>query len=220
MINKKEDRRIRRTRKLLQDALIQLLRQKPFAKIQIKEIVDVADVSRPTFYHHFETKEELLFSHMDDLFEKIREAVFGDIEDGNTVDFPQLLITSFEQWQLHSEALQWVLQVENKDLLIAALHTHIEMLRQEFERVVPPATYLPEFEAYTSNFFAGGLYMLLKIWIDNGMQESAETMGNLTYLLMSNEIFRIRFDQLQDGIDLEQRQQEIQTLLASHQKSS
>ena len=220
MTEKKKDRRIRRTRKLLQDALIQLLRQKPLAKIQIKEIVEVADVARPTFYQHFETKEQVLFSHVDDVFEKIRQTVFVDMEYGDTLDLRQLLITSFEQWHLHHEALQWVLQVDNKDLLIAALHTHIEMLRQEFERVVPPATYLPEFEAYTSNFFAGGLYMLLKMWIDNGMQESAETMGTFTYLLMSNEIFQMRFDRPQDGIDLEQRQQEIQTLLASRQKSS
>ncbi|MEM7344029.1 MAG: TetR/AcrR family transcriptional regulator [Chloroflexota bacterium] len=206
MTEKKKDRRIRRTRKLLQDALIQLLRQKPLAKIQIKEIVEVADVSRPTFYQHFETKEQLLFSHVDDVFEEIRQAVFVDREDGDMPDLRQLMITSFKQWQLHQEAMQWVLQVDNKDLLIAALHTHIEMLRQEFERVVPPTTDLPELEAYMSNFFAGGLYMLLKMWINNGMQESAETMGAFTFLLMSNEIVQARYNRPQEGINFEQRQ--------------
>ena len=141
------------------------------------------------------------------------------MDNGDTIDFRQLLITSFQQWQLHHEAMQWVLQVDNKDLFIDALHSHIEMLRQEFERVVQPSTELSEFEAYTSNFFAGGLYMLLKIWIDNGMQESAETMGTLSYLLMSNEIFHMRFDHLYDGSDLEQRQQKIQTLLTLIQKT-
>lgn len=216
---KKTDRRIRRTRKLLQDALILLLRQKPLAKIQIKEIVEVADVARPTFYQHFQTKEQLLFSHIDELFENISQAVFVEMDNEDTLDFRQLLITSFQQWQLHHEAMQWVLQVDNKDLFIAALHSHIEMLRQEFERVVQPSTELSEFEAYTSNFFAGGLYMLLKIWIDNGMQESAETMGTLSYLLISNEIFYMRFDHLYNGSDLEQRQQKIQTLLRLIQKT-
>ena len=203
MINKREDRRIRRTRKLLQDALIELLRQKPLAKIQIKEIVEVADVSRPTFYHHFETKEELLFSHMDDVFEKIREAVFGNIEDGDAIDFSQLLITSFEQWQLQSEALQWVLQVDNKDLLIAALHTHIETLRHEYEKGVSPVALPPQFDKYAANFISGGLYMLLKNWIDNGLQESAETMGTIAYLLISSELFQMRFGHLQEGIGVE-----------------
>ncbi|MEM7348434.1 MAG: TetR/AcrR family transcriptional regulator, partial [Chloroflexota bacterium] len=73
---KKEDRRVRRTRKLLQIALISLLRRKLLAKIQIKEIVEEADVSRTTFYQHFETKEELLFSLMDDVFEKIHRVIF------------------------------------------------------------------------------------------------------------------------------------------------
>ncbi|MEM7537792.1 MAG: TetR/AcrR family transcriptional regulator [Chloroflexota bacterium] len=215
MTYKKEDRRIRRTRKLLQDALIQLLRQKPLAKIQIKEIVDVADVSRPTFYHHFETKEELLFSHMDDVFEEIRRAVFVDMADGDTVDFLQLLITSFKQWQLHSEALQWVLQVENKDLLIAVLHTHIETLRHEYEKVVPSVTIQPQFGAYAGHFISGGLYMLLKSWIDNGLQESAETMGTLAYLLISSELFQMRYSHLQEGIGGEQRRSEFEKVRAS-----
>ncbi len=198
MTEKKQDRRVRRTRKLLQNALIHLLRQKPLAKIQIKEIVEVADVARPTFYQYFETKEQLLFSHVDDVFEEIRQAVFIDREEGNAPDLRQLMITSFKQWQLHQEAMQWVLQVDNKDLLIDALHTHIEMLRQEFERVVPPTTDLPELEAYMSNFFAGGLYMLLKMWINNGMQESAETMGTFTFLLMSNEIVQARYGEVSE----------------------
>ena len=111
-MTKKKDRRIRRSRKLLQEALIQLLSQKPLAKIQIKEIVDVADVSRPTFYQHFETKEKLLFSLIDDLFERVGAAVFDNVSQREIADMYALLLATYEQWLLHSEELQWVFQNE------------------------------------------------------------------------------------------------------------
>ena len=184
---RKEDRRIRRTRKRLQEALIYLLRRKLLAKIQIKEIVEEADVSRTTFYQHFETKEQLLFSLIDDLFEKIHSEVFDAKENGNeAIDILQLLTSSFEQWRYHSEQLKWVLQVENKDLLIAALRIHVESLKQEVDKHIPPNPAFQAYDRYEFSFVSGGLYMLLKEWIDNGMQEPAEEMGKISLILLGN----------------------------------
>ncbi|MEM8861059.1 MAG: TetR/AcrR family transcriptional regulator [Chloroflexota bacterium] len=183
---KKQDRRIRRTRKLLQDALIYLLRRKPLAKIQIKEIVEEADVSRPTFYQHFETKEKLLFSLMDDVFEKIHSVIFLGREDGEDFDVIQFLAASFRQWRLHSEELRWVLQVENKDLFIAALRVHVEALKQEAAKYLKPNPAFQPYDEYEFSFVSGGLYMLLKNWISNGMQESDEEMGKIAFVLLGN----------------------------------
>ena len=183
---KKEDRRVRRTRKLLQNALINLLRQKLLAKIQIKEIVEEADVSRTTFYQHFDSKEQLLFSLIDDLFEKIHTVVFQERESGDDFDILQLLTSSFEQWLLHSEELRWVLQVDNKDLLIATLRVHIETLKQEVDKHITPNPAFRVYDEYGFSFISGGLYMLIKDWINNDMRESAETMGKITLLLLSN----------------------------------
>ena len=183
---KREDRRVRRTRKLLQSALIQLLRKKPLSKIHIKEIVEVADVSRPTFYQHFDTKEKLLFSHFDDLIETIHEVVFAQAKEDETVDMLRLLTVSYEQWQLHNEELQWVLQVENKDLLIASLYTHFAALKSELDKHEPLHESSFVYEEYILGFVSGGAYMLLKMWLGNGMRESAAEMARLTSLLLHN----------------------------------
>ncbi|MEM8858006.1 MAG: TetR/AcrR family transcriptional regulator [Chloroflexota bacterium] len=182
----KDDRRVRRTRKLLQDALIRLIRRKPLAKIQIKEIVEEADVSRSTFYKHFETKEQVLFSLIEDLFEKVRTTVFDEEKSEEGFNILQLLTLSYEQWLMYSEELKWVLQVENKDLLIGALRTHIEMLKNEVDKHFPASSKLRAYEDHVISFVSGGVYMLVKNWISNGMQESAETMGKITFLLIDN----------------------------------
>jgi AcrR family transcriptional regulator len=53
------DPRVRRTRKLLQAALLELLQEKSFASISIQEIAERATVNRATFYTHFADKYAL-----------------------------------------------------------------------------------------------------------------------------------------------------------------
>jgi AcrR family transcriptional regulator len=53
------DRRVQRTRKLLQHAMIELLNEHSYDDITIQDIVNRANVGRTTFYLHFNSKEEL-----------------------------------------------------------------------------------------------------------------------------------------------------------------
>ena len=50
----KTDRRIRRTRTLLTNALILLLKTKSFHDITVKELCETADINRGTFYLHYD----------------------------------------------------------------------------------------------------------------------------------------------------------------------
>ena len=54
------DRRQRKTREGIFSAFTTLLSQKEFGQITVGEIIERADISRATFYAHFETKEFLL----------------------------------------------------------------------------------------------------------------------------------------------------------------
>ncbi len=58
----KTDRRIQRTRGLLQKALIELIGERGYDEITIQDIVDRANVGRTTFYLHYNSKEDLFMS--------------------------------------------------------------------------------------------------------------------------------------------------------------
>ena len=58
----KTDRRVGRTRELLQKALIELIREREYDTITIQDIVDRANVGRTTFYLHYNSKDELFVS--------------------------------------------------------------------------------------------------------------------------------------------------------------
>lgn len=66
---RKPDRRVRRTRDTLGDALIDLMREKPFEEITVRHILDRAGISRSTFYTHFSDKNDLFLSDAEDFFE-------------------------------------------------------------------------------------------------------------------------------------------------------
>jgi AcrR family transcriptional regulator len=63
------DRRIVRTRDTLGEALVELIREKPFDDITVQQILDRAGVGRSTFYTHYRDKEDLFMSDVEDFFE-------------------------------------------------------------------------------------------------------------------------------------------------------
>jgi AcrR family transcriptional regulator len=62
------DARVRRTRDALGDALVELMHEKPYAAIQVQEVLARAEVGRATFYAHFADKDDLFASDVDDFF--------------------------------------------------------------------------------------------------------------------------------------------------------
>jgi AcrR family transcriptional regulator len=55
-----KDRRVRKTERLLRDALVSLIHEKSYDSIAVKEILDRANVGRSAFYAHFHDKDALL----------------------------------------------------------------------------------------------------------------------------------------------------------------
>src|SRR5947209_19986541 len=64
------DPRVKRTRKLLQDALMELLAEKSFDAITVQDIAERSTINRATFYTHFADKYQLFGSFMHEWFRK------------------------------------------------------------------------------------------------------------------------------------------------------
>ncbi len=60
MVQHEQDRRVRRTRRQLQQALVTLMREKELREITVRELTELADVNRGTFYAHYKDLEDML----------------------------------------------------------------------------------------------------------------------------------------------------------------
>ena len=69
------DQRIKLTKKLLKNALVEILLIKPIQKVTIKEICETADVNRTTFYKYYSNEYTLLKEIEQDFIEKTTRAL-------------------------------------------------------------------------------------------------------------------------------------------------
>lgn len=75
MTENSNDRRVRRTKKLLREGLIQLMQTKPVKDISVKELSDLIDINRGTFYLYYRDIFDMVRHLEDELFESIGEII-------------------------------------------------------------------------------------------------------------------------------------------------
>ena len=93
-----EDLRVRRTRKLLTQALIEGTVEKGFAALTVRDITRRAMVNRSTFYRHYLDKYDLLEQHLNEIYEVLEEGgIIGEGRPEGIID--EEIIGLFKQIQ-------------------------------------------------------------------------------------------------------------------------
>ncbi|HLO32309.1 MAG TPA: TetR/AcrR family transcriptional regulator [Anaerolineales bacterium] len=187
-MSEKQDRRSQRTRHLLSEALVQLIREKDYNAITVSDIIERANVGRSTFYAHYRDKDDLFVGELDRVIDILSRGIHHETRDDDWF-FPSLGLFRHvgEEYELY-KALLWGSGI---DLLIQhlqkSLSKRIELGLQgsgrEFNVPIP----------VLGNFISGSFLTLLKWWLENKMIYSPEEM---------NEIFK---SLTTTGIEAQQR---------------
>jgi AcrR family transcriptional regulator len=75
IMREKENRRVKLTKTMLKDSLIELLQKQPINRITVKEICENADINRSTFYVYYTDQYGLLAEIEDEIILKTKEYV-------------------------------------------------------------------------------------------------------------------------------------------------
>jgi AcrR family transcriptional regulator len=171
---KTTDRRIQRTRGLLQEALVELIMEKGYEAITIQDILDRANVGRSTFYEHFYDKDDLLLSGFENLRADFEQylAVQATSDEGPW----QLSLSMFRHAEEHRQLYQAMagrqggrMAVEHiQGYLTRYLYDHLKQLLQRNNNM--PADVLTQFVV---SAFIG----LLTWWLDNKSPYTAQQMN-------------------------------------------
>ena len=171
MNDEKKDRRIRRTKKQLEEALLTLLETKTIHEISVRELADAADVTRATFYTHYRDPFDMLTQMqkhiLDNIIEMINETTGKDPEKfflslfcylEKEIEHPEILfITSAED-----SAFEYVGNIIFDNYM---LHRVPENGRKDYE--------------YYRSYTIFGCIAVTKRWLTNGRKESPEAMTGL-----------------------------------------
>ena len=63
-----EDRRVKRTKKILRECLFRLLSEKSIDEITVKELTESADVNRSTFYFYYKDINDMIRQIQDEIY--------------------------------------------------------------------------------------------------------------------------------------------------------
>ena len=95
MAKRKLDRRVKYTIMILKSSLVELLGEKPLEKITVKEICDIADINRGTFYSHFKDQYALYNALVNELLENVFNRL-GDFMEAQEGEIPKRVLSVFE----------------------------------------------------------------------------------------------------------------------------
>jgi AcrR family transcriptional regulator len=175
---KKEDRRVRRTKKLLTQALTQLLQEKQINEITVKELTDLADMNRGTFYLYYKDIFDMLEKIEDGLFEALDEIVSLHEHDDVSQQTKPILLDLFRFIEENQEMCR-VLLSANGDMnflhrLNGVLHDKCRNIWAELRIHLDDSVF-----DYYYSFAVFGCAGLIRAWVNRSCPESAEEMAKL-----------------------------------------
>lgn len=178
------DRRVRRTRNLLENALISLLETKSIKDISVKELCETADINRGTFYLHYKD----IFDMMEQLELKLM-VEFEDLLSTHTpeemANDPYPLIYDIFQFTAKHTLLCKTLLSRNGDISFL-LKIKTLFRRKLFDIWI--SIYHKEDSAqfeYSYCFIVAGCVGLIESWLFSEHQESPEEMARLANIIIT-----------------------------------
>lgn len=178
MPGKMEDRRIGRTRKLLQEALIGLIVEKGYEAITVQDIIDRANVGRTTFYAHFQDKESLFlsgFESMRSMFEKHLNSQPHENEGPWGVS-----LALFQHAQENLHLYKAMAGRESGNLALNHLQRYLStMLQAHFRESFPQQDSLPVPPDIFAHFMSSSFLSLLTWWLDHNLPYPPERINEI-----------------------------------------
>ncbi|WP_314728313.1 TetR/AcrR family transcriptional regulator [Bacillus sp. Marseille-Q3570] len=168
---------------------MKLLKEKPISSITIKEICELADINRSTFYAHFGDQYDLLHfieeEFIEDMVATLTEYNFSKEDEAY-----QMTEKLFEYIADKSEICQTLLS-ENSDI-------HFQkkgmMITKEFifKNLMIENQLDQETFEYISIYFVSGSIYVIKKWLENGMNKTPKDMAEILNNIINSGLSDLR----------------------------
>ena len=178
----KEDRRVKRTKKQLEKSLIQLLETKPIQDITVRELTELADINRGTFY--------LYYRDIFDMVSKVEEGYyerFVDLLDSHQEEpvYRQIEIFLEDLFCFIGENGQTckVLLGEHGDIVFTQKLLNVVRERCLKSWEMTRGISETDFD-YRYSFVTSGCIGIIRSWVERNCPEDARKMSKLAFSMI------------------------------------
>lgn len=176
-----ENQRIRITKKMLKNALLELLREQPIGKITIYDLCRKAEINRTTFYKYYGSQYELLDEIETNYFEELEHRLAGisnDSRDG-LVSALRFIEAEKEHWTVLINAVndeEFARRLFDLPIIGMLFDSNMENVPSENQR------------GYIRLFVCHGAYAIVRQWLNKEHGETPEEIAALILSLAQNVI--------------------------------
>jgi len=178
-MEKKTDRRIRKTKHALREGLTKLMQEKSMKDISVKELTDLVDLNRGTFYLHYNDIFDMIDQIEEELLSEFSEIITSCLPVDMDKNPSPMLFEQIFMFLKENSAICAVLLSRNGDIAFMdklksvvrgkCLNIWLLMIQKEENN---------QFE-YFYSFILNGCIGLFQSWLENGLKETPAQMGAL-----------------------------------------
>lgn len=179
--------RVRRTQKLLREALIELIEERGFDALTVGEITERAMVSRAAFYRNYQDKYALV----EQIFEEAMQALFNAISEPETAHSPQIWVKFFEHIAAYERLYRALLGRKGSSWFVLKMRASLVNLIKEFGRLAPqwqpkaihPLSLYPVSDGLVPDLVATMFVEAITWWLEQGRPYPPEEIARRCGLL-------------------------------------
>jgi AcrR family transcriptional regulator len=162
---------------LLHGAVIALMQEKRYDSITVQDIIDRADVGRSTFYAHYQDKEDLVNSNLEDILDDLSQHLAENAPDNQQI-IPTLALFRHVQEEQHLfEAMRGG---RGLDLLLEKAQVYwSKRVETQLQSLLPQGQTPPVPLSIVASYLSGALGTFFKWWLDNHLPYSPERMDEM-----------------------------------------
>jgi AcrR family transcriptional regulator len=181
----KMDRRVERTRELLQKALMELIAEHDYDSITIQEIVDRAKLGRTTFYLHYNSKDELFMSCHEAIISEFHLGLLHPLtrEELLSPQIPAQMTSAYRHLE-EGRALSYpIFQGKDNQLILRQIRdrsareieANLRAIFVEADSAIP--------FGMLANYLVGAQIALMQWWLEKRRPYSAESLARTFHRL-------------------------------------
>ena len=176
------DLRVRRTKQILRQALMDLMNEKSYEAITVAEIAERAMVNRTTFYRHYEDKSDLFTRGMDEMLDEIWSTLWSVPEEieHNRIDKPrQNTLAMFNHIKHNLDFYKLMFGPRGSgDFVLRMRDSAVDAFRHRLTHVAERNETTPRIPlVILAHMWAGSLLGLLAWWVKDDCRVSVEDVA-------------------------------------------
>lgn len=181
MTQKRSDRRVQRTRQLLQKTMLELILQKGYDEVTVQEITDKADLSRATFYLHYGDKKDLLVACIDTIIASISSQFEAFTPDQWAVWDEATLKKIFEIALDKANLYRVIISGQAGIEVSRRLHSLIASKTKQFlEDLITRLNLSPNLPVdFLCHYYAGAMLSMIYWWLESENRYTPEEMTQM-----------------------------------------